>query len=288
MLDALKQVRAAISYLNPDEVRERAGLPLSIGMVANTSSGHADMEDYLLPDGISREKRSDLLRCLHRTSEAEADRFDIVLYEQGLACPASAFTFYRDDPMTTVKDIMNERPDLTLALARRFRPFRRPVVDRIIQSVARENAFFAIVTALPNVVPSLLELPWSLGEFASDTAFITVNQVRMAFLIAGASDRDVGYMEQKGVIASIGAGAFGWRAIARELAGKIPMGGGLIPKGAIAFAGTYVVGRGLERYHHVGRAYSRIERRDAYATALERGKAVAEAILAGLSKRTEA
>ena len=40
--------------------------------------------------------------------------------------------------------------------------------------------------------------------------------------------------------------AFGWRALARELVGHIPLGGGLIPKGAIAYAGTYVVGKGLE------------------------------------------
>lgn len=288
MLNALKQVRTAISYLNPDEARERAEQPLAVGLVANTSSGYADMEDFLLPPEVSRATRAELLRSLHRAGDAEADRFDIVLYEQGLACPANAFTFFREDPDVTVKDIMNERPDLTLALARRFQLFRKPVVDRIIQSVARENAMFAIVTALPNVVPNLLELPWSLGEFASDTAFLTVNQVRMAFLIAAASGKDAGFMQQKGEIASIAAGAFGWRTIARELAGKIPFGGGLIPKGAIAFAGTYVVGRGLERYHHVGRAFSRTERRDAYNSAFDRGMAVAEAILAGLAKRSEA
>ena len=90
-----------------------------------------------------------------------------------------------------------------------------------------------LVTALPDVIPSLIELPWAAGEFASDTAFLTMNQVRMAFLIAGASDQDVGYREQRAQIAGIVAGAFGWRALARELAGKIPFGGGLIPKAAI-------------------------------------------------------
>jgi len=54
-----------------------------------------------------------------------------------------------------------------------------------------------------------------------------------------------GVFERAAEILSIVGGAFGWRALARELAGKIPFGGGIIPKGAIAYAGTYVVGKGL-------------------------------------------
>ena len=76
---------------------------------------------------------------------------------------------------------------------------------------------FTVATALPNVVPSIVSLPWAIGEFASDTAFLTMNQVRMAFLIAAASDCEVGYSKQRAQIASIIAAAFGWRAIAREL-----------------------------------------------------------------------
>ena len=71
-------------------------------------------------------------------------------------------------------------------------------MDRIIMSIARENALFAIATALPNIVPSLIELPWAFGEFASDTAFLTANQIRMAFQIAAACGHDVGFSDQKG------------------------------------------------------------------------------------------
>ena len=119
--------------------------------------------------------------------------------------------------------------------------------------------------------PSLVELPWAFGEWASDTAFLTVNQVRMAFLIAAACGKPVGFTHQKLEILSIGAGAFGWRAIARELVGKIPFGGGLIPKGLIAFAGTYMVGKGLERLHH-GHAWTAADREQAYQHGLARGR----------------
>ena len=155
----------------------------------------------------------------------------------------------------------------------------QPVVDRIVTSVARENAIFAVASALPNVIPSVLELPFAIGEFASDTAFITMNQVRMAFLVAAASDKQVGYDKQLAELLSIAAGAFGWRALARELVGFIPLGGGLIPKGAIAFAATYVLGKGLEHFHGVGYGYTRAQRHDAYQVAYERGKDLVGAVL---------
>ncbi len=112
-----------------------------------------------------------------------------------------------------------------------------------------------------------------------------MNQIRMAFLIAGASDGDIGYREQKAEIASIITGAFGWRTLARELVGKIPFGGGIIPKGAIAWAGTYVVGVSLDRYHRLGYGLARAERREAYQAALERGKAVVEAMVASIKRQ---
>ena len=92
--------------------------------------------------------------------------------------------------------------------------------------VSRENALFAVATALPNVVPSLIELPWAFGEFASDTAFLTANQVRMAFQIAAACGKDVGLGQQKGAVLTIAAAPSAgapwranWWAISRWAAG---------------------------------------------------------------------
>jgi len=161
-------------------------------------------------------------------------------------------------------------------LARQFSVFRQPVLDRTIHTVALENAMFAVATALPDVVPSLIELPWAFGEFASDTAFITGNQIRMAFVIAAACGREVGFRQQKSAVLSIVGGAFGWRALARELAGKIPLGAGLIPKGAIAYAGTFLVGKGLEYVYRGNGQPSRAERRAIYESALHRGRALTE------------
>lgn len=284
-LTILGEVRKALMNLNPHEVREMADRPVNIGLVAPTAEGLWRMESFLCPPDLSPAKRAEVSRMLHRVSTNErAQPTDIELWDDSLACPGHVFCFDPDDPCRVLKDVLAKRPELAIPLARHFTPFRRPVVKQLISTVSKENALFSLATALPDVIPSFISLPWAFGEFASDTAFLTVNQVRMTFLLAAASDRPVGYREQKGEIGSIVAGAFGFRAIARELVGKIPLGGGLLPKAAIAYAGTYVVGRSMERLYSIGYGYSREERRSAYQEAFDRGKQIAAGLLEGIRK----
>ncbi|MEK7409625.1 MAG: hypothetical protein AAB225_31545 [Acidobacteriota bacterium] len=276
------EIRTAIRHLNPRQVRASAERPLSIGLAALSEASLAAMAEFFAPRGLSRQRRQELAKVVHRVGEPGGPRrFDLTICEQGLPYPDGAFVFDPREPQRTVAEIIEAREDLGLALARHFLPFRKPVANGIIQSVSRENAAFTLLTALPNIVPGLGQFPWAIGEFASDTAFLTMNQVRMAFLLAAASDRVVGYREQRMEIASIVAGAFGWRALARELVAKIPFGAGVIPKAAVAYAGTYTVGQGLERFYRLGYRLSREERRRVYGEALEGGRRFVDALLAG-------
>jgi hypothetical protein len=278
MLKMLKQARAAFGMLNPDEVRKRIAKRIHVGLVAANESGYCEMEDFLVPTALARDERIDRMSEVHRAGDEDVPaQVDVVLYQEGLDVPEGAFQFRRADPESTVAEILRERHEDALALARQFPALRKPVTDRIIMSVARENALFAIATALPNILPNMMELPWAFGEFASDTAFLTANQIRMAFQIAAAYDHDIGFANQKGAVISIVGSAFGWRALARELAGKIPLGEGLIPKGAIAFAGTYVMGKGLQRFSNGG-AYTRQESESAYRDALHQGTQIAQSL----------
>jgi hypothetical protein len=281
----LREIKRAIANLRPDEVRQTVDRRLAIGLVATSSAAYSAMERILVPPDMSSDRRAEAIAMLHRAGDPGIpDRFDLVLYEHLLPRAENAFTLYLNDPQRTVKEVLAARNELGLPLARNFYPFRRPVVNEIMYSISKENAYFSLATALPNVIPSFVELPWAIGEFASDTTFLTMQQIRMAFLISAASDNLIGYREQKAEIASIVTGAFGFRAIARELVGKIPFGGGLIPKAAVAFAGTYVVGLSLERFHRIGYGLTRDERRREYEAALTHGKTVAEMLLAGLRK----
>ncbi len=286
----LQHIRDAIGNLNPEEIRRHTERPLRLFLYAHSDQAYGEMEHFLAPPELTKAKRAEVRQVIYRASESyyPTEKFDLEIYFEDspigeMTRANQVFAFRADAPARLVEDVLGRRPDLAIPLALNVHPFRDEVSRRIVRKVAKENALFSLATAIPDIVP-LVSLPWAIGEFASDTAFLTANQIRMAFLLAAASDRDIGYREQGGEIASIVAGAFGWRGLARELIGKIPMGGGLIPKAAIAYAGTLVVGLSLERFYRVGYGYTRSERHLAYADALERGKNFATSMLEGLRR----
>jgi hypothetical protein len=276
------QVKRALSNLNPREVVASASRPVRIGLVAPSEEALGRMETYFAPPHLSHDRRAESVRMLIRGGDS---RCDLMVYDAGLLRPAGAFFFDAESPEDSVRHILRAREELALPLARSLYPFRKPAAHRVIRAVAKENALFALATALPDIVPSLASIPWAVGEFGSDAAFLTMNQIRMAFQLAAASDRSVGYREQKSEIASIVAGAFGWRALARELIGKVPFGGGLIPKAGIAYAGTFAVGLSLERLYRLGYGFTRAERRAVYEEAYEHGRQIAGMLLEGLRKK---
>jgi uncharacterized protein (DUF697 family) len=266
--------------LRPEEVRKLAERPVRFGLVAADDWGYAEMENFLLPDTMPRPLRLQRAGQVHRAGETDPpEAVDLVLYQQGIPHGEGVFTLSTEDPDAAIREILATHDELSLPLARQFPCFRKPVVEDVIHSVSRENALFAITTALPNVIPSLIELPWAFGEFASDTLFLTANQIRMAFVIGAASGRQIGVDHQKAELASLAASAFGWRALARELAGLIPLGEGLIPKGAIAYAATFMIGKGLEHLYHANVPYTPEQRVNTYKQALERAKTMLRSLV---------
>lgn len=284
-LNVLKDIRKIYAGLNADEIRGAAFHDLKVGLMALSEADYLDMERFLAPPGLDMRTRTEALRVVHHVDGTPRNRFDFVLCGPGVPLPANGYRFEAAATDSMAKTIVTDHDHLDLAIARNFPLFRRAVADRIVQRISRENALFSLVTALPNVVPSVIDLPWAVGEFATDTAFLTMNQIRMALLMAAVHGQTVGYVEQKVQIAGIVAGAFGWRALARELVGKIPLGGGLIPKAAVAFAGTYVVGLGLEKVNRTGTGLSRLEKKEAYARAFARGKETVTEFAPVMAKR---
>ncbi len=287
-MSLLAQLRQAVSSLNPNEVRDMAEQRVSIRLVASQSESYSAMAGWLLPEGLSAAKRAEASRMIYlEGEEGKPEHFDLEIYADDAIAPVDAYIFRRENPRRLVREILDRNEALGLPLARLFPPFREEVCSRLISKISGENAALSLATALPNIAP-LLGLGWAVGEFASDSVILTMNQVRLAFLLGAANDRPVGYGPQRTEVASIIAGAFGWRAAARQLISKIPMGGGLLPKAAIAYAGTVVVGRGLERYYRFGYKYTRQERRQAYEDAFEKGKQIASGLIEKIRSRKSA
>lgn len=257
-----------------------ADRPIQFGVLAADDQAASEMFNFLLPAHLSEARAREAGKRIVRIgTEADFDRCNLGFAEPGVPHPAHFYRFDPFQPARSAAQLLAEHDHESLALARWFPAFRDEVTEQTIWKVCKENALFTVATAVPNVIPSWISAPWAAGEFASDTAFLTMNQVRMAFLLAAASDREVGYGEQKGQIGSIIAAAFGWRALARELVGKIPAGGGLVSKGLVSFAGTYAVGKSLDRFFRFGKQLTRAERREYYEHAYDRGRSAVQEIV---------
>lgn len=278
-IQGLIHVRKALNSLNPRQVRELSEQPVRVALHAASQESYGRMEDFFLQELSPARRRQSALLLTRAPISPLGQGADISVYDENVSAPAGALIFRPDRTDQFVHKALKRHEDLGVMLAKSFQPFRRPFVERVIDKTARENALFSMATALPDIIPNIIELPWAVAEFASDTAFLTMNQIRMAFLIAAASDREVGYREQKSEIATVIGSAFGWRALARQVVSKVPFGGGLIGKTAVAYAATKVLGLSLDHFYSIGFTYARDERDRIYADAFRQGRVVAARIL---------
>lgn len=258
-----------IRTVSPAEVERLLDRRIRFGILAESESVVDRVEEFLSPEA-RLSPRDD---CLRIATEADFSKVDVGFSEPGLPHPAHFYSLRPPDCAASAKDLLKDHDErLWVPLAARFPGFRRLASERLIRKTAEQNTLLTVSTALPNIVPSALVLPWAIGEFATDTTVLTANQVRLSFLLAAAHDRSVGLDRQAPQIASIVAGAFGWRALARQAVSKIPAGTGLAAKGLVSFAGTYAVGRALEYWFREGRRLSRAAQREFYRQAKIRGK----------------
>ena len=160
--------------------------------------------------------------------------------------------------------------DGQLALAAQLPALRRAVFSRTIERTSRANASFALTTGLAETIP-ILTAPLNLG----DIVILTKNQLMMCYRIALAAGRDGEPRALMGEILGVLGGGVLFRTAARELVGMVPVIG-IVPKVAIAYAGTQAIGRAMVAWTTEGRqvtadAVARYSREG-----LEKGRALAE------------
>lgn len=184
-----------------------------------------------------------------------------------LVLDADALTADETRLAQTLARIVLDHPPQRLALARRLPAFRPAVADQLIQESATNNAKIAVISALPGVVPFTdIFLPITA---AGDMALLTRNQILLLLRIAAAYGRDVDLRARVRELLPVVGSAFGWRALARELLGMVPGGIGVIIKGAVAYAGTYTVGKGAAIYYSTGQTLSETRLRQLYDTSFK-------------------
>lgn len=151
-----------------------------------------------------------------------------------------AFPF-SGDLDAVVKAMLQLRPDLAIALARRFPVFRAEACRVLVRSACIANAQIALLSALPGVLP--ITAPFLPAAALADAVVLTKNQAMLVMRVAAAYGHRPGYTRQVRELLATVASALGWRTLAREAVSVVPAGVGAAVKAAIAWSGTYAVGR---------------------------------------------
>ncbi len=175
--------------------------------------------------------------------------------------------------------ILEMLPERHLALGRQFPLFRVAIAQQLINEACFSNAVYSFSTGLAEVVP-FLDVPLNI----TDTVVLTKAQAFLVYkvgLALGFSTRWQDYLAEFGSV--IGSG-FIWRQLARMLIGLIPVWG-IVPKVAVAYAGTYVVGHAILQWYLTGKKITRQQMRALYAQALANGKKVAKNMVSLLPHR---
>lgn len=158
----------------------------------------------------------------------------------------------RTDPAFSalLGNLATQYPDLRLALAAQVPAFRPVVIGQLIAQAAKENARVAALSALPGVIP-LTE--WLVpATAAGDVYILTRNQITLLLQIAACYGLAPDVKTRLRELLPVVGGAFGWRAVARELIGLVPGGVGVAVKASVAYAGTLAVGRAANYYYASG------------------------------------
>lgn len=146
-------------------------------------------------------------------------------------------------------DIVRAHHDREIALAAAIPAFRSTVAAKLTAECAMASLQVAAASALADHIPVLGLITGGLAS-AGDTIVITALQMRMLLRIAAAYGKEPNISRVIELLPVVGGG-YGWRALAREVSGFIPIAG--IPiKAGIAYAGTVVVGQVAAYYYETG------------------------------------
>ena len=166
-------------------------------------------------------------------------------------------------------DIIRAYHGYEIALAAAVPAFRPIVAAKLTLDCAMNSLKIAAASAIADHIPVLGLITGSIAS-AGDTIAITALQMRLLLRIASAYGKKPEFARILELLPVVGGG-YGWRALAREASGFIPVAG--IPiKAAIAYAGTLVVGQAVSYYYETGLKMSPNAISALYREASERAK----------------
>ena len=277
------RIWSVFKALDVSDIAEAAEAPFHLALV-----GSEDQTDLLLarlalesavPRDLELSGPADIRAYVSRAASADA------VPSGSLSLEAEPLTKSDADLAEALAAIVQAHPELRLSLARHVPAFRPAVVTQFINEASKENAKLALLSALPGVIPATdFLLP---ATAFGDMLLLTKNQGLLLVSIAAAYGRDVDLRARTRELLPVVGSAFGWRAAARQLVGLVPGGIGLVVKGAMAYAGTYTVGRAAAVYYSTGHTLSGPRLHQLYKDALHDAFARVRSLRHPLTKPAE-
>ncbi|RUA16547.1 MAG: hypothetical protein DSY55_03840, partial [Clostridia bacterium] len=169
-------------------------------------------------------------------------------------------------------------PEQELTLGYHLPALRPDLARQIIRETSFANASYATTTGLAELFPALL-VPGNMADFF----VLTKNQALMAYKIALLTGHDIGLQAMTAELTGVLGGGFLWRETARRLVGFLPVWG-LVPKVAVAYAGTAIIGEAAYHWYAHGEPMSQEQIASLYAKALSEGKQKAHWLVQRLKK----
>jgi uncharacterized protein (DUF697 family) len=146
-------------------------------------------------------------------------------------------------PLDAVTERIAERADEKgYSLAAKLPVLRPAVCEAIVRRFSRQNGILGAAIFIPG----------------ADFPVLTLNQVRMVFRIAAAYGEEIDRERAVELLAVLGAG-LGFRAVARQALGVVPVAGWAV-KGGIAYAATRALGEAAIAYFEHGGTHGLLEK----------------------------
>jgi len=264
-VNTVRNFMSLVKEIDFDEVRERAEQPPRVLVIGATDAAARTTADAIFGTDAGRSveaRGSDNERQINPAQYdaivvADPDNIGLLDAVKRTLTRSATGNLYPIQRAGNPGDVANLRAqilgatlDMAPSYGRHFPEFAAPAIKEIVNDSARANAQFALVSNIPAVIPIL-------GGFVSagaDLIVLTKNQVMMSYKIAAVHGRDL--HDQGAIIrelAPVVGSGFLWRTVAREAVSFLPFAAGTIPKVAIAYAGTFAIGRAIDFYYSFGK-----------------------------------
>ena len=169
-----------------------------------------------------------------------------------------------------------------VAVGRNLPALRETVAAKLTRDAASSALKVAAASAVVDHVP-LLGIVLGAVASAGDMVAITGIQIVLMMQIGAVYDHEPEVADIWELLPVVGGG-LGWRMLSRELSGFIPVAGVAI-KGAIAYAGTIVVGEGVSFYYQHGRHMTKAQAAALYEEMKRAGMGFAREMYQRLRRR---